>query len=189
MAAFEKFVQDFPNSHYMPDALFRVAEYYFNPPVNQIERAIEIYNRVLQYNNSPKYDEALYRLGWSYYKLNDYPKAISFFTMLADDVKRSQNLDPKNKITNPSLAEESIEYIGIAFLDFKGAQAAANYLTSVGGRQYGIDILRKIGDSYMNVKEEHDKAIEAYRVLLRMHPFATGAAGARQNRRGLPRDG
>jgi tetratricopeptide (TPR) repeat protein len=176
---YEKFVQDFPNSRYVPEALFRIAEYYFNPPVNQLERAIEIYRRILQYNDSPKYDEALYRLGWSYYKLNDYPQAISYFTLLADDIKRSQRLDPKNKITNPSLAEESIEYIGIAFLDYKGAAAAADYLNSVGGRQYGIDILRKIGDVYMNVKEEYDKAIEAYRLLLKMFPVAPEAPMAR----------
>jgi TolA-binding protein/Ca2+-binding EF-hand superfamily protein len=172
---YEKFVQDFPGSRYVPDALFRVAEYYFNPPLNQLDRAVEIYKRILQYNNSPKYDEALYRLGWCYYKMSDYSQAISFFTMLADDVKRSQRLDPKNKITNPSLAEESIEYIGIAFLDYKGAGAAAEYLSSVGGRAYGIDILRKIGDAYMNVKEEHEKAIQAYRLLLKMYPNATEA--------------
>jgi TolA-binding protein len=175
VALYEKFVQDFPASRYVPDALFRIAEYYFNPPLHQIERAIEIYNRILQYNDSPKYDEALYRLGWSYYKLSDYSKAISCFTMLADDIKRSQRLDPKNRITNPSLAEESIEYIGIAFLDYKGATAAAEYLNSVGGRQYGIDILRKIGDAYMNVKEEYDNAIAAYRILLRMYPDAPEA--------------
>ena len=175
VTAYEKFAQDFPGSRYVPEALFRVAEYYFNPPLQQIERAIEIYNRVLQYNDSPKFDEALYRLGWCYYKLNDFPKAISCFTMLADDVNRSQTLDPKNKITNPSLAEESIEYIGIAFLDYNGATAAAEYLNSVGGRQYGIDILRKIGDVYMNVKEEHDKAIQAYRLLLKMYSQAPEA--------------
>ena len=176
---YEKFVQDFPGSRYVPDALFRVAEYYFNPPVSQMARAVEIYQRILQYNDSPKYDEALYRLGWSYYKMNDYAQAISYFTMLADDVKRSQRLDPKNKITNPSLAEESIEYIGIAFLDYKGATAAAEYLNNVGGRQYGIDILRKIGDVYMNVKEEYDKAIHAYRLLLKMYPWAPEAPLAR----------
>jgi TolA-binding protein len=175
VALYEKFVQGFPSSRYVPDALFRVAEYYFNPPVQQLERAVAIYKRILQYNESPKYDEALYRLGWCHYKMNDYAQAISYFTLLADDVKRAQKLDPKNKITNPSLAEESIEYIGIAFLDFKGAGAAAEYLHSVGGRQYGIDILRKIGDVYMNVKEEHDKAIGAYRLLLRMYPYAPEA--------------
>jgi TolA-binding protein len=175
VALYHQFVQNFSDSRYVPDALFRVAEYYFNPPVHEIERAIEVYSRVLHYNNSPKYDEALYRLGWCYYKLNDYPKAISFFTLLADDLARSKQLDPKNKITNPSLAEESIEYIGIAFLDYKGATAAADYLNSVGGRGYGIDILRKIGDVYMTVKEEYDKAIQAYRIMLRMYPMAPEA--------------
>ena len=176
---YEKFIEDYPESRYTADALFRVAEYYFNPPLSDLERAIEIYQKVLSYGDSPKFDEALYRLGWAYYKLSDYPKAISFFTLLADDLRNSKELDPDNKITNPSLAEESIEYIGISFLDFIGANGAASYLTELGGREYGIDILQQIGDIYMNVKEEYENAIQAYRLLLRMHPNAPKAPMAR----------
>ncbi len=168
---YETFLEEFPDSRYVPEVLMRQAEYYFNPPVNQIETAIEIYNKVLKYKDTPRYDEALYRLGWSYYRLNDYPRAISYFTLLADDITAAKEYDPENKMTNPSLAEESIEYIGISFLDYTGIDGAARYLEKIGGREYGFDILKKIGDSYMDVKEEYEQAITSFNVLLRMYPF------------------
>jgi TolA-binding protein len=172
---YEKFVTDHPDSRYLPDALFRIAEYYFNPPVNDLQRAIPIYQRVMKYEDSPKYVEALYRLGWSYYKLNNYPEAISYFTLVADDLHRAKQLDPHNKMTNPGLASESIEYIGISFLEYKGVNGAADFIAALGGRDYGVDILRQIGDIYMNVKEEYDNAIHSYRLLLRLYPYAAEA--------------
>ncbi|MDZ7266940.1 MAG: tetratricopeptide repeat protein [candidate division KSB1 bacterium] len=175
VALYQEFIQNYPNSRYIPDALFRVAEYYFNPPKNNLDSAIAIYQQVLRYGDSPKYDEALYRLGWAHYKRNEYPQAISYFTLLADDLHRARRLDPKNQITNPSLLEESIEYIGISFLDYQGPDKAAQYLADLGGREYGLDILMRIGDIYMNVKEEHENAIRAYHLLLRMYPNAPAA--------------
>ncbi len=172
---FEKFVEEYTDSRYLPDALFRIAEYYFNPPVHDLQRAIPIYQRVMKYEDSPKYVEALYRLGWAHYKQNNYPEAISYFTLVADDLQRAQELDPHNKITNPGLASESIEYIGISFLEFKGVDGAADFIAALGGREYGADILRQIGDIYMNVKEEYDNAIHSYRLLLRLYPYAPEA--------------
>lgn len=172
---YESFLKEFPDSRYTPEALMRLAEYYFNPPKNEIDRAIEIYKKVLDYTDSPKFNEALYKLGWSYYRINEYAKAISYFTMLADDISRAADLDPESKVSNPALREESIEYIGISFLDYTGVQGAEAYLEEIGGRPYGLDILRKIGDAYMNVKEEYDSAIYAYELLLKLYPFAEEA--------------
>ena len=172
---YEKFAEDYDGSRYLPDALFRIAEYYFNPPVNDLQRAIPIYHRVMKYEDSPKYVEALYRLGWSHYKQNNYAEAISYFTLVADDLQRAQKLDPHNRITNPGLASESIEYIGISFLEYKGVNGAADYIAALGGRDYGVDILRQIGDIYMNVKEEYNEAIHAYRLLLRLYPYTPEA--------------
>lgn len=172
---YENFLEEFPESRYVPDALMRIGEYYFNPPAQDIVRAIAAYKQLLKYTDSPKYDEALYRLGWCHYKLSRYPEAIAYFTVLADDVQRAAQFDPQNQITNPSLKDESIEYIGISFLDYQGAEGAAHYLTTIGGRDYGADILRKLGDAYLNVKQEYDNAIKAYTTLLRLYPLAEEA--------------
>ncbi|NOY57758.1 MAG: tetratricopeptide repeat protein [Calditrichaeota bacterium] len=169
-AYYEKIEHDFPDSPLMPDVYMRIGEYYFNPPVNKIEKAISYYKKALAFHDSPRYDEALYRLGWSYYRLNDYSKAISYFTELADDVERTKPLDPEQKYSNPSLVDESVEYIGLSFLEEGGAEKANDYLKEIGGRDYGVNVLRRIGDAYMNEKEDYENAIKTYTLLLKDYP-------------------
>ncbi len=161
---------NYPDSRYTADALMRVAEYYFAPPLRDIETAISYYNKVLEYKDSPLYDAALYRLGWATYKLSDYPSAVAYFTLLADDIDQVSKLDPERKHHFPAVRDEAIEYIGISFLDFGGAERAAYYFDQIGGRGYGYKVFKKIGDAYLEVKEEYDEAIQAYEFLLSMYP-------------------
>jgi len=163
-------INNFHESRYVPESLMRIGEYYFNPPRNDIEKAIEYYKRILEYRDSPKFDEALYRLGWSYYRLSNYAEAVSYFTLLADDIERAKQIDPHQRFSNPALRDESLEYIGISFLDFGGTQRVVDYLNRIGGRTYGAEILKKIGDVYMYEKELYENAIEAYQTLLKMYP-------------------
>jgi len=169
-AFYEKVVNDFPRSTLMPDALMRLGEYYFNPPVNAVETAITYFERILPFYDSPRYNEALYRLGWCYYRINDYPRAISYFTRLADDIEKARQFDPQQKFTNPSLADESVEYIGLSFLDYGGANRAAEYLQKIGGRDYGVQVLKRIGDAYFNEKEDYPNALQAFTLLLTLYP-------------------
>jgi tetratricopeptide (TPR) repeat protein len=175
LAIYQKVIDEYPDSRYVPEAYIRIAEYFFNPPQNNIEKAIELFKEVLSFKDSPRYDEALYRLGWSYYRLNMYPEAVAYFTLLADDIERSKSLDPNQKYTNPALRDESVEYIGISFLDYGGVEGAAAYLKDIGGRDYGVEVLQKIGDVYMKEKEEYEKAIQAYQTLLTVYPDAEKA--------------
>lgn len=168
--AYQDVINRFPQSNFTPDAILRLAEYYFNPPVAEYETAIVYYKKVLQYKESPIYDAALYRLGWCYYKLSDYPSAISYFTVLSDDIDRVKKLDPLIKHHFPAVRDEAHEYIGISFLDFGGALQAKSYFDKIGGREYGYAVFRKIADAYLDVKEEYANAVSAYKFLLAMYP-------------------
>lgn len=170
LAIYNLILREYQESRYVPEALMRIGEYYFNPPRNEIETAIAYYKRILEFRDSPKFDEALYRLGWSYYRMSNYPEAVSYFTLLADDIERAKQIDPQQRFSNPALRDESLEYIGISFLDYGGTERAVEYLNRIGGRKYGAEILRKIGDVYMYEKELYDNAIEAYQTLLKMYP-------------------
>lgn len=160
----------YPESEYVPDALMRMAEYQFNPPKRNIEEAIELFKQVLNYKDSPLYDAALYRLGWAHYKMSNYPEAIAYFTVLADDIERINPLDPARKYHFPAVQEEAIEYIAISFLDFGGADHAARFFKEIGGRDYGQDVFKKLGDLHLALNDEHQKAIRAYEHLLSLYP-------------------
>lgn len=170
VSVYRELVEAHPESRFAPDALMRIAEFYFRPPFDKIDTAISFYKKVLAYKESPLYDAAMYRLGWAYYKLNDYPWAIAYFTLLADDIDRVRQWDPEAKHHFPAVQDEAIEYLGISFLDYGGAEDAANFFDKIGARDYGYQVFRRIGDAYMDVKEEYQDAIDAYQFLLAMYP-------------------
>ena len=163
-------INEIPESRYVTESLMRIAEFYFNPPQNQIERAIEYYKKILDHKDSPKFDEALYRLGWSYYRINQYAEAVSYFTLLVDDIQRIKKIDLEQIYSNPALRDEALEYIGICFFEHGGISGAVEYLTGLNKPDYGFDILKKLGDVYLDEKEEYDSAIMAYSTLLKMYP-------------------
>lgn len=170
VALYQRVVGEFPQSRYLPNALMRIGEYYFSPPRNDLPKAIEFYQQVLKFPDSPRYDEALYRLGWSHYRLSQFPEAVSYFTLLADDIDRYSPVDARGAFTNPALRDESVEYIAISFLDYGGPARAADYLNKIGGRPYGAQILKRMGDGYLKEKEEFRNAIYAYELLLALYP-------------------
>ncbi len=166
-----KFVIDeFPESRYTPESMMRIAEYYFNPPQNNLDKAIEYYKEIIQFKESPKYNAALYRLGWSYYRLSDFAQAVSYFTLLVQDIQRTTGMDIDQRFSSPALQDEALEYIGLSFLEEGGIEGAAEYIKSLDTPDFGFDVIRKIGDVYMNEKEEYENAIAAFSKLLKLYP-------------------
>ena len=49
-----------------------------------LEKAIEAYSKVRAYPDSPYYDKALYKIAWTYYRLDRYDEAVCSFIELVD---------------------------------------------------------------------------------------------------------
>ena len=184
---YREVIDKYPDSPFAPESYMRLAEYYFAPRMDKTDeeqtvletrKAIQLYKNVLKYKGSKKYDEALYKLGWSYYKLaarepKYYNDAITYFILTADDIERSQKLDPGKKISNPDVRNEAIEYIGISFTDEAytkhGVDKARRLMERINDRPYGPEIMESIGSTYKKI-DEPEKAIYAYEALLDMYP-------------------
>lgn len=184
---YQEVIDKYPESLFAAESYMRLAEYYFAPRedkereknIVELQKAIKLYKNVLNYRNSKRYDEALYKLGWSYYKLaavdpNYYSDAIIYFLAVVDDIERAEKLDPKNKISTPNVKEEAIDYIGISFSDEDtyakaGVANARKFIENIGGRGYGVEIMRALGETYQKV-ENYETAISAYTNLLDMYP-------------------
>ena len=185
---YQEVIDRYPDSHLAAESYMRQAEYYFDPredkdtdqSIVELYKAIKLYKKVLQYRDSKRYDEALYKLGWSYYRLsatdpNYYSDAIVYFMAVVDDITRAEELDPKQKISNPNVKQEAIQYIGISFSDEEtyahaGVANARRFIEKSGNREYGVDIMRALGETYQTV-EKNDRAIDAYTNLLDMYPM------------------
>ncbi len=194
---FQEVIDKYPESHFAAESYMHLAEYYFNPRegkdedqnVVELKRAIQLYKNVLKYPGSKRYDEALYKLGWSYYKLaardpEYYDDAIVYFITVADDINKAQKLDPQKKISNFDVKQEAIEYIGISFTDKaytqNGVDKARRTLKRIGDREYGPEIMMAIGNTYQRI-DEQSEAIYAFRTLLDMYPEYPEAPQVQQN--------
>ena len=168
-------IEAHPESRYLPEAYMRLGEYYFHPPINDIPIAIDYYKKVLRFRDSARYDEALYKLGWSYYRLSEYPEAISYFTTLIEGLRIVEQYDYQGLEVRADLREEAIEYIAISFIDFGGPTKVRAFLKQIGDPVWGWDVLQKLGDVYMQEKEEYTNAVLAFETLLEYEPTSPDA--------------
>lgn len=185
---FQEVIDKYPDSPFAPESYIQLAEYFFKPRedktdedqnILELRKAIQLYKKVLNYKDSKRYDEALYKLGWSYYKLAAqdpvyYNDAIGYFIMVAEDITRAQELDPTGQISNPDVRNEAIEYIGISFTDevytLNGVDKARGLIERrLAGKPYAVEIMRSIGQTYQKI-DEQEKSIYAFSNLLEMFP-------------------
>jgi TolA-binding protein len=60
--AYIRLIQDFPNSQYIPNAYLSFADYYFGQ--SKIGDALQLYEKVITFKDSPVYAYALYKMAW-----------------------------------------------------------------------------------------------------------------------------
>ena len=143
-----------------------------------MNKAAQLYRNVLSFRDSPRYDEALYKLGWSYYRLaaadpQHYQDAILYFTMVVRDVEKFKDLDPDGKYVKANIKPEALQYIAASFVDSSytrdGVGKARMFLNQLGNPSFGIDIFANMGDLYARIVD-YPKSIYAYETLLNVYP-------------------
>ncbi len=171
----------FPDSKYASEAYNRIGEYYFGKGGDaDLQKAIKNYAKVLDYPNSERFQEAVYKLAWTHYRLGNYPQAISYFTYLVDDVDsaRYYNNDVKE------LDVEALIYIGISFnrwaeqIDLVqgtsegGYRLIQSYITDgkLEKKRYAPEIIWQLGESY-NLEQKDTLALRAYKTMLESYPL------------------
>ncbi len=175
--AFATLISDFPKSRFVPEAWLRQGEYYFDAvsgdPTAALKKAAVAYQHVLEFPDQPLYDKAIYKLGWTYYRLDDYSDAVQSFVRLLDYYAK-KNSGKGEKLGD--MANEALQYTAICFADDKwgGPDKAQAYFASIGGRSYERDVYKRLGDIYYD--ETHtDLAVASYRLALARSPMAPDA--------------
>jgi|GEM_PF-3216573 len=171
---YRRLLAEYPKSVYAVEAGMRLGEYYFN--MAQYDTAISYYEKVIENSKSPRYFEALYKLGWSHYQLNHFPEAISAFTELIEAGEAVEQPEKFSKLApSVDLREEAMEYIAVAFVDFGGPSKAKAYLSKIGNPPWAKNVLFSLGKIYMEQREEYENAISAFTFLLEMNPLCDEA--------------
>ncbi len=167
---FAKLVEQFPQSPLVAESFFRLGEQAFDQ--GNYEKAIQFYSHLVtkkMWDNS-FYDMSLYKLAWSYYKLNKYPDAISTFMFLLKDIDVQQRLKTQYlDRSSTDLRDEALQYIAISFSEFGGPEKARDFLLALGKNKYDDEILRRLGNIYRK-QDRLELAIETYKILLKVDP-------------------
>ncbi len=171
----------FSDSKYAAEAYNRIGEYYFSRGGDaDLQKAIKNYSKVLDYPQSPRFPEAVYKLAWTHYRLGNYPQAISYFTYLVDDVDSARHYN----VSYQELDTEAIIYIGISFnrwaeqIDLAqgtsdgGHKLIRSYIdeAKLNTKRYAPDIMWALAESY-DVEQKDTLALRSYRELLDTYPL------------------
>jgi len=169
-------VQRFPKSKLMPEVWTRLGESYFEDP-DKLDKAIEAYSKVLEYPDSAMYDKALYKLAWTYYKVDDYPHAVDRFDQLivwADKGQADGEAGGKPSAGRSELRKEALQYLAICFAEEEwpgsGVDNARQFFQRLGGRDYQGEFFKKLGEVYY-INGSFEKSIAAYQEAIRKHPL------------------
>ncbi len=171
---FYKLTQLYPDSKFVPEAYFRIGEYFFDQ--YEFDKAVKYYALVPD-TNPDFYDKALYKMGWAFYNQGDigissveYQKAVDAFTKLIESSgKKSVLTDEAMEFTAISLTEWSSDpndetaiakAIGHYGDEFRGANE----------RDYSPEVLHELGDVYLYKQDKLKAAATAYETVLEYYP-------------------
>ncbi len=109
-------VESYPDSRFVPEAWVRIGEHWFAyaEGPEQLAKAKRAYEEAMKYPDSKFYDKALYKLAWTYYRMDDFEQAIGEFKRL---VAYSDEQERRTGQSGSVLREESIQYIAVSLAE------------------------------------------------------------------------
>lgn len=162
--ALDRLVKTFVNSGYYNEAQFRLAEYYFVS--RQYKAAAQAYGEVLKAETEFA-DNALYKRGWSYFKLADYTRALDDFVAVLDKYGVS-DLETASRIEK-ELYQDSLRVISLGFAYLQGVESVNKYFATRKDAHYIKDIYYSLGQHYLEKKRFAD-TVEAYMAFADHYP-------------------
>lgn len=171
--AYQELIAKYPKSKFSTEAWVRIGEYYFDAYQvdNALDQAADAYEHAVADKEHPLYDKALYKLGWTYYRMDRFDDAVDRFLMLTD-YYQAKAKEKGDEQVGGDLRAEALQYTAISFVDEKwGSIAKAQEkFQKLGGRPYEAEIYRRMADVYFD-QTKHTEAIEAYRLVLQKDPL------------------
>lgn len=186
---YRKLIDEYPESPFTPYGIMALADYYFEPGevrdedqvIVDLQTSIDLFKDVLRYKSFDRYDEALYRLGWAYYRMaardaGFYKDAVYYFLLALDDIYAGSELSIGSDYTNVNIKDESIRYIGISFSQEDNPKGGVENLRKFVERlmaldkEYASPIMKSLGDIYHEVRED-ENTIAAYSAFQELFPF------------------
>ncbi len=172
VALYEELALTAPSARFAPEIYMRLGEHSFE--TNRFNKAIEYYEKVLALGETPLYEKALFKIGWSRYAMSQFDKAREVFARVLE-----LHTSGKGK-ERGDLYQEALEILAKILSETGGAVALSDFLKAHDHPPYGIDLSIQLG-SYFQETARYQEAIETYRKILSTYPYAAQAPFVEQS--------
>ncbi len=175
LATFDALIQRFPDSRFVPEVWMRIGEFFFDADQriypDALQRAIAAYKKVLPYKDHPLFDKVLYKLGWTYYRIDDFDNAVSTFADLLAYYQAKAEESGEEEVGG-DLRQEAIQYSAISFADenWGSLEKAKAFFEARGHPKYEFAVMRRLGDVYYDLTK-HEDAVKTYEYVLSLQPL------------------
>lgn len=151
------------------EAQFRRAEILFKN--EDFTQAVTAYTAVSSEQESEFYQQSLYKLGWSHYKLNQHEQALAVFFNLYDNLhlsKQHQDVE-SNETLISQLSNDTERVISLTLMQLDGPITAKKWFTSHSNTPYEQAVYQHLGDSYLE-RNEYPLAAQSYATYAAQYP-------------------
>jgi tetratricopeptide (TPR) repeat protein len=153
---YRQLIQQYPESRFVPFAYLAFADYFFEQ--EELARAEQFYDRVLEFPDSPVYAYAMYKKGWVFLNLARSQEALETFFQVARITEGSE----RHQTLNQNAKRDFVR----AYADVGRARQAYEAFQRV-DRSYAFTMLELLGDLYVD-QGKAPEAIFTFRELMRI---------------------
>lgn len=183
LVAYKRLIEKYPDSRYIPDVWLAFGEYYFdnsNGKREQLERALQAYQKAAAYTESQVYAFALYKQGWCYFNLGDYTaakdkwKAVVLYGELAASTSGDQQEGKGSRRT--LIREARSDYVRAFAREGDVLQADADFSKVASDPEDRWVMLKALANMYFADGKDREAAI-TFNSLIKKKPLSPEAPG------------
>jgi TolA-binding protein len=170
----ERLIEEYPQSRHMDEVQFRRAEYFFTR--RKYFEAEDSYAAIVtRGGQSDYYELALYKLGWTLYKLQFLEEALHQYVALLDyKVETGYDFENGGGAVDDESDERRIEdthrVISLCFSELGGAEIVAEFFRANGSRSYEDRIYGHLAEFYFE-KLRYNDAATVYEAFVDLYPL------------------
>lgn len=161
---YTKLVKLYPDSQYVPDSHVQIGEYYFDN--GNAYKALLAYKKATAFRDSEKYSFALYKLGWCYYNVGEYDKAIATMKSV---VSYSMSQEAEGTGNRLQLQDEALKDLVRFFADAGELDQAYEYFSKLGKNDLIRKMLKRLATMYFE-QGKFEQSVQTYRRLIAEDP-------------------
>jgi TolA-binding protein len=177
LGRFNKIIEWFPKSRFIPDAHMVRAEYEFTKDAPNYETAYREYEEVLKYKDNDLYDLALFKSAWTLWRLGRSEEAAARFLKVFQATEDGPRTKGKSRAELDELQQEALKNLVAVFVEDENnsAEDMFKFLVKAGGDKFAGRIVRALAEAFYE-QSHYERGIEAYRLLLKLEPTSPDCA-------------